>query len=75
MTNVCKIDANRANAKASTGPKTARGKTRAAQNALRHGLSLPILERQALSVEARKGLRGSLRARGLPLKLLNMHAA
>jgi hypothetical protein len=52
MTNVCKIDANRANAKASTGPKTARGKTRAAQNALRHGLSLPILEGQALSVEA-----------------------
>ena len=52
MTNVCKIDANRANAKASTGPKTARGKTRAAQNALRHGLSSPILEGQALSVEA-----------------------
>jgi hypothetical protein len=40
--------------RASTGPKTARGKTRAAQNALRHGLSLPILEGQALSVEAER---------------------
>lgn len=38
-----KIDANRANAQASTGPKTARGKKRAAQNARRHGLSISAL--------------------------------
>src|SRR5262249_45287414 len=37
-----KIRANRANARISTGPKTGPGRTRAARNALRHGLSLPI---------------------------------
>ena len=34
------IAANRANALCSTGPKTAAGKKRSSQNALRHGLSL-----------------------------------
>jgi hypothetical protein len=34
-------DANRRNARASTGPRTSTGKARAAQNARRHGLSLP----------------------------------
>jgi len=37
-----KVKADRGNAQASTGPKTARGKARAAQNARRHGLSLSI---------------------------------
>ena len=37
-----KIKANRANAKASTGPRTALGKSRAAKNARRHGLSVSI---------------------------------
>jgi hypothetical protein len=32
--------ANRANAKSSTGPRTTAGKTRVAQNALRHGLPI-----------------------------------
>jgi hypothetical protein len=49
MTSVRKITANRANAKASTGPKTARGKRRVAQNARRHGLSLPVVSIPALS--------------------------
>jgi hypothetical protein len=35
------IDANRANARRSTGPRTATGKQRSSQNAFRHGLSLP----------------------------------
>jgi hypothetical protein len=43
MTSARTIRANRANAKASTGPRTDHGKSRAAQNALRHGLSLSIL--------------------------------
>ena len=42
MTSARKIRANRANAKASTGPRTTRGKSKAAQNARRHGLSLSI---------------------------------
>ena len=42
MTSPRKIKANRANAQASTGPKTAPGKARAALNARRHGLSLSV---------------------------------
>jgi hypothetical protein len=51
MSSACKIRANRANARASTGPKTVRGKYRAAQNARRHGLSLSILTDPARSAE------------------------
>ena len=35
-----KIKANRANARASTGPRTKAGKERAAKNSRRHGLSV-----------------------------------
>jgi hypothetical protein len=52
MTSTRKTNANRVNAQASTGPKTARGKTRAAQNARRHGLSLPSVSIPALSQQA-----------------------
>jgi hypothetical protein len=43
--------ANRATAKASTGPKTEMGKTQAASNALRHGLNSPVLLDPALAPE------------------------
>jgi|SRR5262245_6785115 len=46
-----RLHANRTNARASTGPRTAAGKTRAAHNALRHGLSLPISSDPARSAE------------------------
>jgi hypothetical protein len=46
-----KIKANRANARRSTGPKTALGRARAARNALRHGLSLPVESDPVLSEE------------------------
>src|SRR6266513_2709032 len=49
MTSQRKIKSNRANAQASTGPKTAQGKARAAQSARRHGLSLPIVSDPILS--------------------------
>ena len=42
MTSERKIKANRANARASTGPKTAHGRSHAARNAVRHALSLPV---------------------------------
>ena len=51
MTSDCKIEANRANAQASTGPKTAHGRARSARNALRHGLSLPVYSDPILSEE------------------------
>jgi hypothetical protein len=46
-----KISANRANARVSTGPKTAQGRVRSARNAHRHGLSLPVLADPVLSEE------------------------
>jgi hypothetical protein len=42
LTSDRKIKANRENARASTGPKTAQGRARAARNHFRHGLSLPV---------------------------------
>ena len=51
MTSDSKIKANRANARASTGPKTAQGRVRAARNARRHGLSLPLYANPTLSKE------------------------
>ena len=43
--------ANRVNARKSTGPRTRAGKATAAQNARRHGLSLPLLHDQAIEPE------------------------
>jgi hypothetical protein len=51
LTSDHKIKANRANAQASTGPKTADGRARAARNALRHALSLSVCSNPALSEE------------------------
>jgi hypothetical protein len=44
-----KSAANRTNARGSTGPKTAQGRTRAARNALRHGLNVPIYSDPTMS--------------------------
>jgi hypothetical protein len=43
------IAANRANAKHSTGPKTAAGKLASSRNAFRHGLSTPLQRDPILS--------------------------
>ncbi len=54
MTSARKIKSNRANAKASTGPKTALGKAKVAKNARRHGLSLSILSDPTRAEEVEK---------------------
>jgi hypothetical protein len=51
LTSDRKTKANRANARVSTGPNTVHGRARSAQNAFRHGLSLPVHSDQALSKE------------------------
>jgi hypothetical protein len=45
------IAANRANAKRSTGPKTAAGKLRSSRNSFRHGLSAPAIWDPAASAK------------------------
>ena len=52
MTSERRQRANRANARSSTGPKTAGGKARAAQNAFRHGLNVSVLSDPSLAPEA-----------------------
>ena len=46
-----KINANRANARRSTGPKSAQGKARSASNATRHRLSVSVLADPELNVK------------------------
>jgi len=50
MSSLRKIDANRANARNSTGPRTPEGKARASRNAIKHGL---LAAQLVLSVEDR----------------------
>jgi hypothetical protein len=59
-----KLAANRVNARASTGPKTAMGKKRAAQNARRHGLSIPVSDDPTLSTDVKNIAREILRSSG-----------
>ena len=68
MTSARKTRANRANAHASTGPRTAEGRTRSARNARRHGLSLPVLADPVLSqdvAELTREIAGSSPSREL----------
>ena len=51
MTSDRKLRANQQNCRASTGPKTAAGKARAAKNARRHGLRVPVLSDPVWSSE------------------------
>lgn len=53
------IEANRRNAKRSTGPQTDAGRLASARNARRHGLSIPMERDEALVIAAR-GLAGAL---------------
>jgi len=46
-----KRQANRKNARRSTGPRSASGKERSARNALKHGLTVPVLRDPLLAPE------------------------
>ena len=68
MTSTRKIRTNRANARASTGPRTARGRNRSARNARCHGLSVPVLADPVLSqdvAELTRKIAGSTPSREL----------
>jgi hypothetical protein len=54
MTSARKVGTNRANARASTGPKTSAGRTRSARNALRHGFNVPIADLEVFSPEVER---------------------
>ncbi len=75
MTSERKIKANRANARASSGPKTALARARAARNALRHGLNLPIYSNPALSEEVEARSHAKLSGRTAVPKSGNSRAA
>ena len=49
MTSSRMLHANRANCQRSTGPKTSAGRAKAAQNARRHGLRVPVMSDPALA--------------------------
>src|SRR3954468_17899279 len=49
-----KRQANRENARRSSGPRSAVGKARSARNAFRHGLSVPVLHDPQLAPEVTK---------------------
>jgi hypothetical protein len=53
MSSLTKINANRANAKLSTGPKSKIGRLRASRNARRHGLSVSVLLDPRLAQEVK----------------------
>ena len=71
MASARKVKANRANAQASTGPKTAQGKARTAHNARRHGLSLSILADPVLSTEA-ESLARKIAGQGATREILGL---
>ena len=71
MLSVRKIKANRANSRFSTGPNTAQGKTHAAQNARRHGLSVSVLLDRCRSAEA-ENLAREIAGEGATPEILNL---
>jgi hypothetical protein len=71
MPSARRIKANRANSRLSTGPNTAQGKTHAAQNARRHGLSVSILLDRARSAEA-ENLAREIAGEGATREILDL---
>jgi hypothetical protein len=71
MTSKQKVDANRANATASTGPKTLQGKARSSLNARRHGLSISVLADPNYSAEV-KNLAREVAGEGASPEILEL---
>jgi hypothetical protein len=71
------IEANRGNAKQSTGPRTKAGKLRSSRNSLRHGLSRPISTDTYVKLRAMNhdGLGGSLDLAETRLELARIRLA
>ena len=67
MTSVARIEANRRNARHSTGPWTPRGKAIASKNALRHGLTAEIYLIDDEDREAFAGLTDAIHAQLSPV--------
>jgi hypothetical protein len=74
MTSERKVTANRANARASTGPRTRQGKIRSAQNARRHGFSVSVLTDPLLSEDA-ENLAHALAGKGASAAVLEPRAS
>ena len=66
MTSQRRVEANRRDAKASTGPKSAAGKKRASGNSYRHGLTLSAATNPKLGEEIERLARMILAAGGAP---------
>jgi hypothetical protein len=71
VTTLRKLRANQENARASTGPKSAAGKARAAGNARRHGLAVPIWSDRALVANA-DALTHDIAGSGASVQLLEL---
>jgi hypothetical protein len=71
MLTAAKLAANRANAMKSTGPRTAAGKARAAQNARRHGLRGVFLPDEGFTQEV-KDLARRIAGEGAPEEIFTL---
>jgi hypothetical protein len=71
MTSSAKVTSNRANARASTGPKSKSGRMRASRNGLRHGLSISIDHDPTVSEEVDK-LACDIAGRGATAELQDL---
>jgi hypothetical protein len=69
MTSERQVSANRANARASTGPKTPAGRVRVRRNALRHGLAISLLTEAVWTPEI-EGLARRIAGEGADGELL-----